>query len=512
MISKKNTNLLWNIFLLLFGIGMILILILCIMKTENHLPIDKMIILPTIFVGFFSTLYFWRIKINQKNDLEGILQKITPVALPVFIVLYGIALYVIAIYGRCNPVNDQNAVYQGALYLAGLADDISWEYFARCNNNVMPTVILSVIFRVGSLGGNVDPYYFAVLLDVIQVMLAMYCLFQLGNRRNKLFSAWMGMLMLAMYFFPIASHTLSFYTDAMSFSLGITGFYLWEKNGHGEKRQEDFVQGKDKEKDKTKCFIQTLFIGMLFGLAAIIKITAMIPLIAMLGYNIIKKDKKSFGRLLCVLALSIVFFAMCNYATTFLPSESLRDAYGTPKLSYWIGIGLKGNGGYIDNQDYAAQLNTIYGMEEKSAWSNEYIMENLHEFWNKDHIVSKLRYNFANGDLGGGVFVQTAASDNLFFKLMHYNGEYFWRYTMVMTGLMYAAYACIIIGICVNFIKKQEPDSIYVVALLSVFGIMVYVMLFEANHRQLYNHLPWFILAAECGLADLWNKMIQRRK
>ncbi len=508
MIGKKNTNLLWNIFLLLFGIGMIFVLILCIMKTENHLPVDKMILLPTIFVSFFSALYIFQKKQNQKNNLEEMLQKITPVALPLFIFLYGLALYIIAIYGRCNPVNDQNAVYQGALYLAGLSDDISWEYFARCNNNIMPTVILSVIFRVGSLGGNVDPYYFAVLLNVFQVMLAMYCLFQLGNRRNKLFSAWIGILIFAMYFLPIASHTLSFYTDAMSFSLGIAGFYLWEMSRLGENAQKECVQGKG----KAKCFVQILLVGLLFGIAAIIKITSMIPLIAMLGYSIIKKDKKSVGRLLCALALSIVFFAACNYFTTLLPSEGLRDAHGTPKLSYWVGIGLKGNGGYIDNQDYAAQLNTIYGMEEKSAWSNEYIMENLHEFWNKDHIVSKLRYNFANGDLGGGVFVQMAASDNLFYKLMHYNGEYFWRYTMVMTGLMYAVYICIIIGICVNFIKKQEADSIYVVSLLSIFGIMLYVMLFEANHRQLYNHLPWLILAAECGLADLWNKMIQRRK
>lgn len=479
---KEKGTILWQIFLLVFGFAMILVWMLCVCKTENHLPMDKMIFLPMIVLGFFSVFYIVQRRQEQKYIVR--LQMLSSAAAPVFILLYGVLLYFMAIYGRCEPVNDQKAVWQGALYLAGLSEEISWEYFARCNNNVMPVVILSLIFRAGSLGGRVDPYYFAVLLNVLQVMLAMYCVFQLGKKRNTLFGAWLGLLLFGMYFLPIASHTLSFYTDAMSFSLGIAGFYLWESGRKGWSR--------------------TGLTGLLFGLAAVVKITAMIPLIAMLGYTVITKEKKDLIRLSGALLFALSVFALCNYTTSLLPCEGLRDACGTPKVSYWVGIGLKGNGGYIDNQDYAAQLNTIYGMEEKAAWSAEYIRENIYEFWNKDHIVSKLRYNFANGDFGGGVFVQTASQDNLFYKLMHYNGEYFWRYSMIMTSIMYAVYLSIILGIWVQLIKRKKPDAVYAVSLISIFGIMFYVMLFEANCRQLYNHLPWLILAAECGLADFW--------
>lgn len=492
MKNSAKTNLIWKIFLLFWGMNMISVFIISIVKPENNLPMSKMILLSAVFICLSGVMYLF------KHKLEKILQTITPIAMPVFILVYGIVLYLFAIYGRCNPIHDQEAVYQGALYFAGLSDNISWEYFARCNNNIMPTIILGIIFRVGSIGGILDPYYFAALLNVIQVMISMYCLFNLGTKRNKLFSAWVGILLFAMYFLPIAGHSMSLYTDSMSFSFGIAGFYFWEKNRN--------------EENMVKSWGNSFLLGVLFGIAAIIKITAVIPLIAIIGYHIIQKEKQSFPTILCSLAVCVLIFFSCNYFTTLLPSEGLRDAYGTPKLSYWVGIGMKGNGGYIDNQDYSIHLSTIYGMDEKSAWSNLYIQENLDQFFNKEHIISKLRYNFANGSLGCSVFVQTADSDSLFYKLMHYNGTYFWRYTMIMTGLMFSVYLCIILGTITNLFKKHSVDSILVVSLLSVFGIMLYVMLFEANHRQLYNHLPWFILAAECGLADFWSKIHSNEK
>ena len=494
MKNSLTQNFLWKTFLFFDGLVILFVLVVCITKSENHLPISKMILLPTLFHLFFLLIYLCKCKLTICSESISFLSEKLP---SIYMFCYGIALYCLSIYGRSEPIHDQAALYQGALFFAKLSESAPWEYFARCNNNIMPSIILGILFRIGSFGNTCDPFYFAALINVLQIIITMYFLFKLISKRGSLFYAWVGILLFSLYILPQAAHCMSLYTDAMSFCFGIVGFYLWEK----------YISA-----DNSLPFLsKTLLLGILFGLAAIIKVTAIIPLVAIAGYTIIMKNPKAFHITICTLLISILFFLLCGRLTTLLPSENLRDMYGTPKWSYWIGIGLQGNGGYSDNQDYATHLNTLYGIAEKEAWSKQYIKDNLLQFVDKHHIVSKLRYNFANGALGSGTFVQMTDPNNIFYKLMHYDGDSFWRYSLIMTGVMYFVYSCIFLAIISNFYKAGPIDSTLVVSLLSIFGISLYVMIFEANNRQLFNHLPWFILAATCGLSDFYSNLFTNK-
>ena len=182
----KGKSILWVIFLAIFSLNMFAVIILCVLQTQNNLPASKMLILPIAFIGIWLFLYY------VLHKMRMIIQRISPIALPVFLFVYGVVLYILAITGRGDPVHDQEAVYQGALYFAGLSADMPWEYFARFDNNTMPALILGGVFRVGSLGGIVDPYYFAVLLNVVQVTVAMYCLYRLCEVRNGTVSGWIS--------------------------------------------------------------------------------------------------------------------------------------------------------------------------------------------------------------------------------------------------------------------------------------------------------------------------------
>ena len=491
-IFKKN--LLWKIFLFFDGLNIFFVLLFCIIKSENHLPPSKMILLPILLHLFYLIIYLCMCKFTNHSESAFFLSSNLPF---IYMFFYGILLYYLSVHGRSEPIHDQAAVYQGALYFANLSESAPWEYFAKYNNNIMPSVILGIIFRIGSFGNTCDPFYFAVFINVIQIIITMYILFKLILKRCSPFYAWIGILIFSLYILPQAAHCMSLYTDAMSFSFGIIGFYLWEKYASAN--------------SNLSFLAKTFILGILFGIAAIIKVTAIIPLIAITGYTLIKRDFKAFYITLCTIIISALFFLLCGHLTSLLPSEDLRDMYGTPKWSYWIGIGLQGNGGYNDNQDYVTHLNTIYGITNKEAWSKQYIQEHLSQFIDKHHIISKLRYNFANGSLGSGTFVQMTEPNNIFYKLMHYDGNLFWRYSLVMTGIMYFMYSCILLAIISNFYKQNSIDSTLVVSLFSIFGIMLYVMLFEANNRQLFNHLPWFVLATTCGLSDFYNNIIANK-
>ncbi len=488
--EEKKQSFLWTIFLAIFSVNMLAVIMLCVLQTQNNLPVSKMVLLSPMFIAAWMILYF------VLHKIQNLLEKVTPIALPAFFVIYGIVLYVLAITGRGNPVHDQEAVYQGALYFAGLSEDMPWEYFARCDNNTMPALILGGVFRIGSLGGIVDPYYFAVFLNVVQVLVSMYCLFRLSEVRNGVVSGWIAVLMLAGCV-PIVGHTLIMYTDSMSFCFSILALYIWRFS-------------KVEEKQKRSWFTYIL-IGVLLGVGGLIKMTALIAGVALLGYGILCANKQKIFGSIAIIVVSLVVITAGKTITKMLPCESMRDAYGLPSVSYFLGIGLKGNGGYVDNQEYSATLNTIYGLEAKKAWSDQYIRENLGEFLNKEHIIQKIRYNFASGGMGCAIFVQNLNENHWLYRTMHHEGDLFWRYNMITTPYMYAFYGLILTGMVLAFVKRIEKDATFSVSLIAIFGIMLYLMLFEANNRQLYNHLPWFVLASTCGLSEIWNTIRMKK-
>ncbi len=208
--------------------------------------------------------------------------------------------------------------------------------------------------------------------------------------------------------------------------------------------------------------------------------------------------------MLVLWACTIVVVVSVNVYEFTLPCESMRDAYGSSSITYWMNVGLKGNGGYVDNMEYCAQLDSIYGLDKKEAFSRQYLRDNLQEFVNLEHIVAKLRYNFANGGLGASDFMRNTHRRNFFFECISTDGAYYWYYSMLNTSYFFFLLAMIFIASLKSaFRSRGELQAGDCVPLLVVFGIMLYVMLFEANNRQLYNQLPWIILGSLAGIRSV---------
>jgi hypothetical protein len=112
----------------------------------------------------------------------------------------------------------------------------------------------------------------------------------------------------------------------------------------------------------SRLVIWLFLVGSIMGIAVSIKITSSIPIIAFLLCGFLNRNddkkpgiKKFLNSLYwgIVPVVMICVFLLLNWYSTTLPCEAYRDSYGTPKVSYWVGIGIKGNGGYVDNQEYS---------------------------------------------------------------------------------------------------------------------------------------------------------------
>lgn len=490
---QKISLKIWKCFLIVFAAGLLVTIFLCMIKSQDGLLPADMIILP--FVCMLGAAAVCAVILR----LERFLAHYQRVLLPGCLIIYGIVIFYFGIRSRGNPVHDSLSVINGAKYMAGMTDEMNWTYFARWNNNIMPMVFLSVVFRLGAALRFSDVYYFAVILNTLQVVAALYCVFKISSHyaEHSTAAGWMGMGLLAVYF-PIFGFTQSLYTDSMSFCFGIAAFYIWLCN-------------REKGRTGWKYWLNNLAAGILWGIGTNIKVTVVISLIAVFLYLILFDDRHAvLGNLCTVLLPAAVIMIFCSLYAASLPSKEYNDTWGVPRSTTHLGIGLMGDGSWDTDGEFFVGVTEIYGMAEKEAWARQYIFEHLDQFVNADHMIAKLRHNFASGAMNASDFLSTADNHGFVYNCISYEGAYRIPYRKWITAYWYML-LLLCAAACFFHTKKETVDPRFFVPIVTLFGIMLFVMIFEANNRQMYNHLPWIVCISNLGLWALENLFLAKK-
>lgn len=501
-----------EIAVMLFGLLFIGIWAICAVHSQNNLPAGKMLLLSPVAAAGLLLVYLLLCR------AEAFLKKNRRLLFWGLLLVYAVLLFFLAGSVGGIPQHDQASVLAGAQYFAGLTGEMNWQYFARCNNNVIPAFLLGQIYHLAGLFHLENPFTLVILCNVLLVMLQIFCVFQvlLLLSDGRCAAGFMGMLLM-MGYLPVIGHADSGYTDMMSFAAAMLALLLW-------------LTGLRKKKA-----LWLIAAAVVWGVGFLVKATVLISMIAavllttgMLCRRHLRALAAEAG--LCLLTVCIILGG--SLFTASMPSEKLRDLYGVPTVSYWMGIGLKGNGGYSDNQEYERELAAVTGMEQKKEASWQYIRDNRGMLLDTDHNIRKLRFNFAAGNLGTDDFAHTAVRESFWQQCMSSEGKYFWRFSMVTTIYQYAIYLLIGAGALYDGISGlrrsravqggvlsadamsadgtdlpagstrdnlPSPDFIRHVLYLSAFGFVLYLMLFEANNRQLFNQLGILTCCAMAG-------------
>lgn len=480
----------WKIFLAVFACAGGFVLIWCILDTQHNLPINRMLVLPILLaLGLITTLFFVAKKLNS------FLEKYHKILFPMFFILYGIFLFGVSSYSRCIPMYDSASVYDIALHMAGLTEDVNWAYLARCSNNIIPTIYLSFLFRLGHLLQLKDVYYVAIFANTIQILLSLYCTFYICKKFSHYsYSAgWTGMLLLATYL-PIISHTQSVYTDAFSFCFAIVAFYIWKNN-------------QEKRQFKKRFHAVNLLVGILWGIGGGIKATVLIALVALSLYLLMFKGLKGLLQNALIFVGCLLTMVSLNIYASTLPCEPLKETYGAPTITYFIGIGMEGDGRFTMESEFLNKLYAIEGYENRADWAKQYIWENRDVFVDPGHVLSKVRYNFASGGFKASDFMRKTDNRTIMYECMSDDGIYNYRFYMIFTAYYYMLLLLMVISCVLELFIEKKPEPERFIPPMSMFGIMLYMMLCEANNRQLYNHLPWLICSGSIGLWFLVDKL-----
>ena len=256
--------------------------------------------------------------------------------------------------------------------------------------------------------------------------------------------------------------------------------------------------------------------GVTTILAIIWKITAIIPLIAGAMILLWQREKADRRVLMQYAAAAIVFgVGLQLWANTY--DVTRKAAVTANPVMSWVALGMKEDGSWTNNTELVEQMYQFSTKEEKQQYCVEYIRENKADFFNVEHLRKKASYNFANGNLGASAFLNVEQNDQtLIWEMFSPWGSYYWRTSQLCYCYLVSVYVLLWIGMLFslrNVIRGQNPPSLLMICQLGFFGIVVFLMLWEASGRQLYNQMPGILLGGVLSIDYFWkNLSIKPRK
>lgn len=413
----------------------------------------------------------------------------------IYACLYGVFIFVVSMLIRNEPITDYQNVYNAAWNLANGLEVTNWEYFARWTNNTSTLTVLSSYMRLGMGFGMEDPYAFVLIINVLYVVVAListyYISLQISHKSYEF--AWITVVIYFLWT-PIWSNTTSFYSDQLSFGLGIIGFAL-------------FLYTMENGK---KCrVLRYLLAGAIIGFGASIKVTATIPLVAYIicklvlflqnSHAINKKTLKMKENMLFVLGFMVVLGGLSLYNGEY-PASSMEHKMQMP-IDYWLTIGMNGDGSYATNEQFALELMNAENVEVRKAMCREKMQEYLPNIFDAEHLTLKISKVFGSGDISA-TSIMYPYEENLLTESFSEYGDYYWKYTCLSTSFFFATLIWMACGALMQLVKHRDEPFIFWVY-ISIFGLFIFLMIWEAQNKQLYNNLPWLTLAAAYGMERL---------
>ncbi len=542
-------------FYIVFTILTLGLLILSISRPQNYLSSARMgiqtVIFATLFVGI---VFLWK---RFSPYILSSMKVFLPVAAAYWILLYLISV----IHGNAyHVVGDYEILYISALEMADGQELSFTHYFMTYGNNVGPMLLLAGIFRLSHLVG-LNEFYPALFLSTLTVIGSIWavgellsdggilfpvnkvnCIFAgsedcvFAGEKNRSKNMRIPVLVFTAFCLPLYVFTGAFYTDTLSFGLGVIAVALMKLSLR-----------------KKKAWWLMIPAGVVTVLGAVWKITALIFIIAVAivwlisllsgkKKNVKNKKKKAdikeeikeentednkvekgaenketegtteekYGNKIwkkaAVYALTVAVFAILVFAI-FHSIPIYKDAkqYSNPTTA-WLALGIRGNGSYSENVEFSDAVNELSSKEEKSAYIKAYMKEHANEAFSLNHILSKAQNNFAGGTFTCSDFTVNTSGHSILWELMDPGGRYYYGasgYAFSYVAMMYLLF--FLGGICALirlFQGKNGLPFMKVAADLSFFGLFLFLMIWESNNRQLYNQLPVMILST-FGSAEL---------
>ena len=399
---------------------------------------------------------------------------------------------------RMEPVTDVASVERYATEIARtgsfdcIREGLDSYYIVAYQNNVTYMLLMTGIYKLTYLMTGTFTRVPVIIINTIalnlSILLTVLTARRLFGERKAFFT-----LILCALFAPYFSYTAYCYTDSLSLPFVIGAVYCFI----------GAVQSTARKK-KTAAL---LLCGVLCFIGFEIKGSAAILLPAILIYLLlhfgIKRAAKHALPILLSFVLLTASFSIALKASDIIPEE-LSDRYQYP-LTHWVMMGLNGVGGY-ERAD-SAYTESFPSKQEKIEANLEVIKSRLSEqgvFGSLWHIGFKTVWTWMDGTYYIGYYLADHQYDTILHDFILYDGRYRFIYFAACSGLQLFLILMMAYG-ALDACRRRSTDPTMFLR-IAVFGLWLFLLIWETNSRYPFNFSPLYLLLATEGAACAINR------
>ena len=181
-------------------------------------------------------------------------------------------------------------------------------------------------------------------------------------------------------------------------------------------------------------------------------------------------------------------------------------------MEHWVAMGLVDSGGY--NAGVYWMTASTEGKEAKKEVDRQFIRETLEEYGVPgmlDHLKKKIEFTW-----GDGVYFapEKLKRDPVKTSWLHswvlYDGADYQKTYRYCSAVQLLILGGILLSVLSNFLRKGEVREVQAMQ-LAVFGLFLFLLIWETRSRYLVNFVPVFLLLGADGLRESLKWMKGRR-
>lgn len=438
-----------------------------------------------IYLAIGICIYMLVIRLIYNKLLDKLI-KYKPLPYILF-AIFGVLAIISGLIFKVSPTWDMGEVFNIAKEYVDEGTITNTFYLAEFQNNNMMLCIDIIILKIFKICHITDYLTGITIVTAIIITLSVIIMYFiakkiLGEKKALMF------LIIALCTTPLYLYAACYYTDTFSMLLASLLFYMW------------LILREEKDK-KWKIIIQIVY-GIVLFLAYKLKITAAFVYIAIIMYEICNTNiktviKNNYIVIPVAIICTIIFkFGVVNNLTT----AEERDKYQIP-TEHWIMMGMNGVGNFIPEEyAYTKQFPTL---EERVQADRQMIAKRLKERTMNEHIKNvtrKLGYAWHDGTYFiPDILRREPTNMNILHQFVLEDGKYDFLYKYIPQIMHFAMLIFIIINLR-RIIKNKEYNSKEVVGMITIFGVMMFLIMWENRSRYLVNILPIMILMQIGGI------------
>lgn len=358
-------------------------------------------------------------------------------------------------------------------------------YYDRFPNNWGILIFLSFVYRILYLTFGSISEYTPQVIGIICIQLSMFVLFKISklifdNAPQRIFSAVFASLL------PVfVLYSQIFYTDVLSMPFVILSVYFFLKAMKSEKT--------------SGYALNTVISSVFLGIGYTIKGSAAVLLAAFIIYALLKKKLTKAVCTAAGAAAAVYILNLLVFNTGLALGISNKDRLEQQRVPmiHWVMMSFVGNGGFnIDEYRFTVKHK---GIENKKLADSARLDELINDTDSGKflaHLTEKSMFTWNSGKYYAVHHFGATEKSRVLWVIKSSRA-----YRIYCDGIHHVMLLLMLISALGGLVRARADNMFFI--RLSVFGLALFLLIWETRSRYLVNFVPLFVLMSADGMRVL---------